>query len=57
MSNGINDIAFLKESETRNLVRVNKILDSYYILPYFRSRVRSLAVFPVKSLLVDVFFL
>ena len=49
MSNGIKDTAFLNESETRNVVMVNKILD-IYILPCCRSRVRSLAVLLHKSL-------
>ena len=41
--NGIYDIAFPKQSETQNLMMVNKILD-IYILLYFRGRSRSLVV-------------
>ena len=55
MSNGIKDTAFLKETEIRNLVIVNNLFD-IYILPYFFSRIRSLAVLLDKSLLMDVFF-
>ena len=52
--NGTYDIAFPKQSETQNLVMVNKILD-IYILLYFRGRLRSLAVLLDKCLLTDVF--
>ena len=54
MHNGKYDIAFPKQSQTQNLVMVNKILD-IYILLYFRGRLRSLAVLLDKCLLTDVF--
>ena len=50
--NGMYDIVFSKQSETQNLVMVNKILDIYFLL-YFRS----LAVLLDKCLLIDVFFI
>ena len=54
MHNGIYDISFPKQSETQKLVMVNKIVD-IYILLFFRSRLRSLAVLLDKCLLIDVF--
>ena len=54
MHNKIYDIVFPKQSETQNLVMVNKIFDIYFLL-YFRGRLRSLAVLLDKYLLVDVF--
>ena len=54
MHNGKCDIAFPKQSESKILVMVNKILD-IYILLYFRGRLRSLAVLLDKCLLTDVF--
>ena len=51
MHNGKYDIAFPKQSETQNLVMVNKMLDTY-----IRGRFkRSLAVLLDKCLLSDVF--
>ena len=44
-----------KQSETQNLVMVNKLLD-IYILLYFRGRLRSLAALLDKCLLIDVFY-
>ena len=54
MYNGKYDIAFPKQSETQNLVMVNKNFD-IYILLYFRGRLRTLAVLLDKCLLTDVF--
>ena len=54
MHNGIYGISFPKQSETQKLVMVNKIVD-IYILLFFRSRLRSLAVLLDKYLLIDAF--
>ena len=54
MHNGKYDIAFPIQSETQNLVMVNKILE-ISILLYFRGRLRSLAVLLDQGLLTDVF--
>ena len=43
MHSEIYDVAFPKQSETQNLMMVNKSLDIYVLL-YFRGRLRSLAV-------------